>query len=63
MVWIQAGFAMVILSAAIKAIPADIVEAARLDGVTPWQMFWRVTHAEHPARADRRGGDHLDRAR
>jgi alpha-glucoside transport system permease protein len=43
MVWIQAGFAMVILSAAIKAIPSDIVEAARLDGVTPWQMFWRVT--------------------
>ncbi|GAB3152242.1 sugar ABC transporter permease [Micromonospora sonneratiae] len=43
MVWIQAGFAMVVLSAAIKAIPADIVEAARLDGVTPWQMFWKVT--------------------
>ncbi|BCJ74062.1 alpha-glucoside ABC transporter permease [Catellatospora sp. IY07-71] len=43
MVWIQAGFAMVVLSAAIKAIPADIVEAARLDGVTPWQMFWQVT--------------------
>ncbi|MFG1756773.1 carbohydrate ABC transporter permease [Micromonospora echinofusca] len=43
MVWIQAGFAMVVLSAAIKAIPADIVEAARLDGVTPWQMFWRIT--------------------
>lgn len=43
LVWIQAGFAMVVLSAAIKAIPADIVEAARIDGVTPWQMFWRVT--------------------
>lgn len=43
MVWIQAGFAMVVLSAAIKAIPADIVEAARLDGVTSWQMFWRIT--------------------
>jgi alpha-glucoside transport system permease protein len=43
LVWIQAGFAMVILSAAIKAIPADIVEAARLDGVTAWQMFWRIT--------------------
>lgn len=43
MVWIQAGFAMVVLSAAIKAIPADIVEAARLDGVNPWQMFWKVT--------------------
>ena len=33
MVWIQAGFAMTVLSAAIKAIPDDIVEAARLDGV------------------------------
>ncbi|MFG1842771.1 carbohydrate ABC transporter permease [Micromonospora sp. NPDC049175] len=43
MVWIQAGFAMVVLSAAIKAIPGDIVEAARLDGVTAWQMFWRIT--------------------
>ncbi len=43
MVWIQAGFAMVVLSAAIKAIPADIVEAARLDGVNPWQMFWQIT--------------------
>jgi len=43
MIWIQAGFAMVVLSAAIKAIPAEIVEAARLDGVSPWQMFWQVT--------------------
>jgi alpha-glucoside transport system permease protein len=43
LVWIQAGFAMVVLSAAIKAIPGDIVEAARIDGVTPWQMFWKVT--------------------
>jgi alpha-glucoside transport system permease protein len=43
MVWIQAGFAMVVLSAAIKAIPGDIIEAARLDGVTPWQMFRQIT--------------------
>jgi alpha-glucoside transport system permease protein len=43
MVWIQAGFAMVVLSASIKAIPNEIVEAARIDGVTAWQMFWRVT--------------------
>ncbi len=43
MIWGQAGFAMVILSAAIKGIPADIVEAARLDGVSSWQMFWKVT--------------------
>ncbi|WP_061299197.1 carbohydrate ABC transporter permease [Herbidospora cretacea] len=43
MVWIQAGFATVVLSAAIKGIPAEIVEAARLDGATPLQMFFRVT--------------------
>ncbi len=43
MIWIQAGFAMVILSAAIKAISADIIEAARLDGVNAWQMFRNVT--------------------
>ncbi len=43
MIWIQAGFAMTLLSAAIKAIPDDIIEAARLDGVTPWGMFRFVT--------------------
>lgn len=43
MIWVQAGFAMTVLSAAIKAIPDDIVEAARLDGVTPWGMFRFVT--------------------
>ena len=43
MIWIQAGFAMTVLSASIKAIPDDIVEAARLDGVTPWGMFRFVT--------------------
>ena len=43
LIWIQAGFAMTILSAAIKAIPADIIEAARLDGVTALGMFRFVT--------------------
>ncbi|MGC5011705.1 carbohydrate ABC transporter permease [Streptosporangium sp. DT93] len=43
MVWIQAGFATVVLSAAIKGIPAEIVEAAKLDGTTPAQMFFQVT--------------------
>jgi len=43
MIWIQAGFAMTVLSAAIKAIPDDILEAARLDGVGGWQMFRYVT--------------------
>jgi alpha-glucoside transport system permease protein len=43
LIWIQAGFAMTVLSAAIKAIPDDIVEAARLDGVSAWQMFKSIT--------------------
>ncbi|WP_412747152.1 carbohydrate ABC transporter permease [Krasilnikovia sp. MM14-A1004] len=43
MIWIQSGFAMTVLSAAIKAIPDDIVEAARLDGVGAWGMFRFVT--------------------
>ena len=42
-IWIQAGFAMTVLSAAIKAIPEDIVEAARLDGVKALGMFRFVT--------------------
>ncbi|MCY1145029.1 sugar ABC transporter permease [Actinoplanes sp. Pm04-4] len=43
LIWIQAGFAMTILSASIKAIPDDIIEAARLDGVNAWQMFRSIT--------------------
>ena len=43
MIWVQAGFAMTILSAAIKAIPDEIVEAARLDGVGAFSMFRFVT--------------------
>jgi alpha-glucoside transport system permease protein len=43
MIWVQAGFAMVILSASIKAIPDDIIEAARLDGVSGFRMFRYIT--------------------
>ena len=43
MIWIQAGFAMVILSSAIKAVPGDQLEAARVDGATDRDLFWRVT--------------------
>jgi alpha-glucoside transport system permease protein len=43
MIWVQTGFAMVVLSAAIKAIPGDVLEAAALDGATGWQKFIRVT--------------------
>ncbi|MEL7978325.1 sugar ABC transporter permease [Isoptericola sp. F-RaC21] len=43
MIWIQTGFAMTVLSAAIKAIPDDIVEAARLDGLHGMGMFRYIT--------------------
>jgi len=43
MIWIQTGFAMTILSAAIKAIPDDIIEAARLDGLSGTGMFRYIT--------------------
>ncbi len=42
-VWTQVGFTMVLLSASIKAIPTDMVEAAKLDGTNAWQMFWKIT--------------------
>lgn len=43
MIWIQAGFAMTVLSAAIKAIPDEILEAARMDGVSGFKMFRFIT--------------------
>ena len=43
LIWIQTGFAMVILSAAIKAVPSDLIEAAKVDGASENQTFWRVT--------------------
>ena len=43
MVWIQTGFAMVVLSAAMKAVPDDIIEASMLDGAKGWARFTRIT--------------------
>ncbi len=43
LIWIQVGFSMVILSAAIKAVPDELIEAAKIDGATDSQIFWRVT--------------------
>jgi alpha-glucoside transport system permease protein len=43
MIWVQAGFAMTVLSASIKSIPDDVVEAARLDGVSGLRMFRYIT--------------------
>ena len=42
LIWIQTGFTMVIFSAAIKAVPSDLLEAARVDGASESQTFWRV---------------------
>lgn len=41
-VWIQTGFTTVVISAALKGIPADIIEAARVDGANPLQIFGRI---------------------
>jgi alpha-glucoside transport system permease protein len=43
MIWGQTGFAMVLLSSAIKGVPTETIEAARIDGATEVQIFWRVT--------------------
>jgi ABC-type sugar transport system permease subunit len=43
MIWIQTGFAMVILSSAIKGVPTELVEAAKVDGASEGQIFWRIT--------------------
>lgn len=43
MIWLQTGFAMVLLSSAIKGVPTETIEAARIDGATEIQIFWRVT--------------------
>ena len=42
-VWIWTGFAMVVLSAAYKGIPRELLEAARVDGASEWQIFWKVS--------------------
>ncbi|WP_243224516.1 carbohydrate ABC transporter permease [Microbacterium sp. CIAB417] len=43
LIWVQTGFAMVVLSASIKGVPAELLEAAELDGANAWQRFWSVT--------------------
>jgi alpha-glucoside transport system permease protein len=43
MIWVQTGFAMVVLSAAIKGIATEQIEAAQLDGTNAWQRFTNVT--------------------
>jgi raffinose/stachyose/melibiose transport system permease protein len=42
-VWKGVGLATVIFMAGLVSIPQDYYEAARIDGATRWQLFWRVT--------------------
>lgn len=42
MIWLQTGFAMVVLSAAIKGVSTEVLEAARLDGASERQIFFRI---------------------
>lgn len=41
-IWMTTGFCMVILSAGLKGIPTEILEAARVDGANEWQVFWGI---------------------
>jgi len=43
LIWAQVGFSMVLLSAAVKGVPIDTIEAARIDGANERQIFFRVT--------------------
>ena len=43
LIWAQVGFSMVLLSAAVKGVPVDTLEAARIDGANERQIFFRVT--------------------
>lgn len=43
MVWLQTGYAMVVLSSAIKGLPAELLEAGRVDGASEIQAFFNIT--------------------
>lgn len=42
-VWMWTGFCMTLLSAALKGVPSEVIEAARVDGATEWKVFWQIT--------------------
>jgi len=41
-IWMWTGFCMTILAAALKGVPTEILEAARVDGATEWRVFWKI---------------------
>jgi alpha-glucoside transport system permease protein len=42
-IWMYTGFCMIVLSAAIKNVPSDLLEAGRVDGANEWGLFWNIT--------------------
>ncbi|MCL7381484.1 carbohydrate ABC transporter permease [Streptomyces sp. 35G-GA-8] len=42
-IWMWAGFAMVLIAAGLASVPRELMEAARVDGATEWQVFRRIT--------------------
>ncbi|MCD0486276.1 ABC transporter permease subunit, partial [Streptacidiphilus sp. ASG 303] len=42
-IWMWAGFAMVLIAAGLTAVPRELLEAARMDGASEWQVFRRIT--------------------
>jgi alpha-glucoside transport system permease protein len=43
LIWLQTGYSMIIFSAAIKGVPADLYEAGRIDGANEFQIFFSIT--------------------
>ena len=41
--WVSIPFIMILLLAGLQAMPKEVQEAARVDGATPWQSFWKIT--------------------
>ena len=41
-IWIWSGFCMTVLAAALKSVPDEILEAARVDGANEWKVFWSI---------------------
>jgi len=41
-IWMWTGFCMTILSASLKSVPEEIIEAARVDGASEWRVFWNI---------------------
>jgi alpha-glucoside transport system permease protein len=41
-VWVWTGFGMIVISAGLKGIPREVLEAARVEGAGEWQLFWHI---------------------